>query len=142
MNGPPTVVVAGVIQDADRSHILISRRPDTSHLGGLWEFPGGKVEPGETLESALTREMEEEIGVRVHVGPLVLDVLHTYPERRVHLYFFECTILDGTPTAKTVSDIRWCKPRELHRYPMPDANAVVVDRLRSEDALRPSQGDA
>ena len=134
MNEPSGVVtvVAGVIRRQEDGRILLSRRPADSHLGGLWEFPGGKVESGESLEDALRRELDEEVGVEVEVGGMLYEATHSYPDRLVHLYFYECLIREGHPAARSVADTAWCTPGELMNYPMPEANTGLIELLRSK----------
>jgi mutator protein MutT len=128
------IVAAAVIRRVDDGRILISRRPRATHLGGLWEFPGGKVERGESLEDALVREVEEELGVKISVGKRILEQMHTYANRRVHLHFFECRIVGGEPRARSVESFAWCAPDGLGRYAMPEANSRLVGMLRSDRA--------
>ena len=87
-------VAVGVIVGKDGA-ILIAKRPDKTHQGGLWEFPGGKIETGETPQQALQREMQEEMGALVAVGELVGEVTHVYPEFEVTLHCFLCTVMEG-----------------------------------------------
>ena len=125
-------VVAAVIERGGR--ILIARRPAGLHLGGLWEFPGGKQKPGESPTLALEREIREELGVAVTVGPLLESVDWTYPEKRVRLAFFRCTVADE-PRALEGQELAWVRPGELGRYEFPPADAVLLDRLgRGRDA--------
>jgi 8-oxo-dGTP diphosphatase len=121
-------VVAAVIRRNDE--FLITRRFADAHLGGLWEFPGGKVEEGEDLAGALTREIEEEIGVDIEVGGELLQDSHTYPGRTVLIHFFECRVLAGEPVARGVADYRWVSLEELLGMEFPEANRPLLDRLR------------
>ncbi len=120
-------VVAAVIERAGR--ILIARRHPGSHLGGFWEFPGGKRRAGETAEAALVREIREELDAAVSVGELLDDVEWRYPEKTVRLRFFRCT-LDGEPRAAEGQEIAWVAPADLGRYEFPPADAGLVARLR------------
>src|SRR2546422_4657903 len=103
-------VVAAII--CREGKFLITRRPDNVHLAGLWEFPGGKVEPEESLEQALVRELEEEIGVKARVLDEYFQVEHHYAERCVRLHFFDCAIVAGEPAPLHVADVRWVLPAE------------------------------
>ncbi len=85
---PPIEVAAGLVFRGGK--LLLTQRHPEAHLGGLWEFPGGKREPGETFEQCLARELEEELGIEVTVGELIESITHVYPERTVHLRFFRC----------------------------------------------------
>jgi mutator protein MutT len=120
-------VVAAVIERAGR--ILIARRHAGSHLGGRWEFPGGKRQAGETAEAALVREIREELDAAVTVGELLDDVEWTYPEKTVRLLFFRCA-LAGEPRAAEGQEIAWVAPADLDRYEFPPADGGLVARLR------------
>jgi mutator protein MutT len=120
-------VVAAVIEREGR--ILIARRHGGSHLGGLWEFPGGKRQPGETPEAALVREIREELDAAVTVGELLDDVEWAYPEKTVRLLFFRCA-LDDEPRAAEGQEIAWVAPADLDRYEFPPADGGLVARLR------------
>ena len=125
---PPLLVVAGVVRRGER--VLLTRRPEASHLGGYWEFPGGKVEPGEDPRAALARELLEECGLHVEVGPVLEVVFHRYPERDVLLLFFQCRCLDERDVQHLgVTDHRWVSPEELEAFRLPPANAPVVELL-------------
>jgi 8-oxo-dGTP diphosphatase len=125
--GKVVEVVAAVIERAGR--ILIARRPAALHLGGLWEFPGGKRQPGETPEAALVREIREELDAAVTVGELLDDVEWTYPEKTVRLLFFRCALADE-PRAAEGQEIAWVAPADLDRYEFPPADGGLVARLR------------
>ena len=120
-------VVAAVIERGGR--ILIARRQAGSHLGGLWEFPGGKRQDGETAEAALIREIREELDAAVSVGELLDDVEWRYPEKTVRLRFFRCA-LEGEPRAAEGQEIAWVAPAELGGYEFPPADEGLVARLR------------
>jgi len=113
-------VVAAIIRRQGR--ILITRRPDDVHLAGMWEFPGGKVEPNESLQAALVREIEEEVGVTIEALDETFTVEHHYPSRFVQLHFFNCRILSGEPKALQVADLRWVLPVELDQFHFPEAD--------------------
>lgn len=115
--------------------LLITQRHASDHLGGLWEFPGGKREPGESFEQCLVRELEEELGIRVEVGAELEDVTHAYPEKRVRLKFFKCRLLSGEPRPLGCSQLRWVAPAELERYDFPEADARLLLRLASDAGL-------
>ena len=123
------VVVAAVIRRDGQ--ILITRRLDSAHLPGLWEFPGGKVEVNESLASALEREILEELGVRIQVENEYLSTDHEYPNKTIRLHFFNCSILAGNPQAIQVADLRWIEPAELDDFEFPPADAQVIASLRS-----------
>lgn len=121
-------VVAAVIERDGR--ILIARRPAASHLGGLWEFPGGKRYPGESPEAALVREIREELDAAVAVGELLDTVDWAYPDKTVRLSFFRCA-LEGDARPAEGQEIAWVKPAELSAYEFPPADAGLVGRLSS-----------
>lgn len=119
-------VVAAVIERD--GGILIARRPPGAHLGGLWEFPGGKPLPGETLEDALRREIGEELDVDPSVGERIETVEWSYPDKRVRLHFFRCAI-SGEPRPMEGQTLAWVSPEELPRYQFPAADAALIERL-------------
>ena len=125
----PLSIVAAIIRRDDQ--ILITKRPDHVHLAGLWEFPGGKVESGESLEAALHREIREELGVEITVDREFFSVAHEYPDKSVHLHFFDCTILRGEPQPLEVADLRWVKAAELDDFEFPPADVELIRKLRS-----------
>jgi mutator protein MutT len=122
-------VVAAIIRRA--GEILITQRLDRAHLGGMWEFPGGKVESGETLESALQREIREELGVKIRVDTLFFTIDHDYPTKSVRLHFFNCTLIEGEPQPLDVADLRWVEPDALVHFQFPPADADLIVRLRA-----------
>jgi mutator protein MutT len=120
-----TVRVAAAIIRRE-SKILISRRFDDVHLPGLWEFPGGKVLPGESLQAALIREIREELGVDVAVHNEVLTTEHQYPTKTVQLHFFNCSIRSGEPQIIEVADLKWVTPSELRGFQFPEADRELI----------------
>jgi mutator protein MutT len=112
--------------------ILITKRPPDVHLGGLWEFPGGKVEDDESLEAALERELQEEIGVHVTVLDKFFEVQHDYPTRSVQLHFFNCHILSGEPRAIHVAELRWVPLDQLHQFSFPEADLELISLLSQQ----------
>ena len=126
----PIPVVAAVIRRGDGRILLAQRLPGGPH-GGLWEFPGGKVEPGETPEGALVREIQEELGVTVAVGDHLLTVEHTYPHIVIRLMAYACQLDDrGEPQPLHCQDLRWVPRDELLDRPMPAADLPIA-RLAS-----------
>ena len=101
--------------------LLITRRPSGSHLEGLWEFPGGKREAGETFEQCLVRELEEELGIEVDVGPLIETLVHSYPEKTVRLMFFRCRLKNKEPRPLGCPDFRWVTSSQLVQFQFPAA---------------------
>jgi mutator protein MutT len=126
----PTIdVAAGLVWRECK--LLIAKRHDDAHLGGLWEFPGGKREPNETFEQCLVRELREELGIEVAIGELVERVTHAYPERTVHLRFFRCAWLRNEPQALGCVEFAWVSRERLCQYAFPEADARLLDKLRA-----------
>lgn len=123
-----TEVVAALIWDGDR--FLACQRPPHKARGLLWEFVGGKVEPGETKEEALIRECREELDVTVKVGEVFMEVLHAYPDLTVRLTLFHAAIAAGTPKKLEHHDIRWLTVREIDDYPFCPADEEILVRLK------------
>ena len=121
-------VVAAVIRD-DRGRLLLTRRPDDRHMGGLWEFPGGKVHAGEPPADALVRELYEELGVEVAVDAPITFAVHEEPDLRILLLFYEAIITRGSVAAREGQQVQWVAPDNLRDYPTPPADAELVDRL-------------
>ena len=108
---------------------LIARRKEGVHLGGMWEFPGGKCEIGESFESCLQRELLEELGVEITQPQFFMTHNHEYPEKIVELNFFFCSILRGEPTSLGCAEFCWVKAEELGNFEFPPADMPVVSRL-------------
>lgn len=123
-----TEVVAALIWDGDR--FMACQRPAHKARGLLWEFVGGKVEPGETKEQALIRECREELAVTVSVGDVFMDVIHEYPDLTVHLTLFNAFIVEGKPQKLEHNDIRWITVDEIGDYPFCPADEEILERLR------------
>jgi 8-oxo-dGTP diphosphatase len=124
----PVQVVAGLIRQAGR--YLITRRMAGVHLEGLWEFPGGKREPGETMEDCLRRELREELGIEI-TSPLPYRVVrHAYPDKLVELYFFFCSIEKGQPQPLGCEECRWVTAEDLINFEFPLADQPVIEALR------------
>ena len=126
MSAEPVEVVAAVIERGGK--ILITRRRAGTHLAGLWEFPGGKPESGETLEDALRREIGEELEATPTVGEKIETVDWAYPDKRVRLHFFRCR-LAGEPRPLEGQEMAWVTPAELPAYEFPAADAALIERL-------------
>lgn len=115
----------------EAQHILIDRRRQEGLLGGLWEFPGGKIEPGETVEDCIRREIREELGIAIEVGDRLMTIDHTYSHFRVTLNVFHCRHLSGTPQPIECDEVRWVTLEELNHYPFPKANTQIIDALQA-----------
>lgn len=127
MEKEPLLVSAAVLRRA--GCIMIAQRRPTDHYAGLWEFPGGKVEPGETPGQALQRELREECDVEIAVGGLVAEVVHEHPGGAIRLLAFDCRVESGEPRPVLCAALRWVTPGELRSFPMSPADRIVVDRL-------------
>lgn len=116
----------------DRGQILIDRRRQEGLLGGLWEFPGGKVEAGETIEACIQREIREELGIEIAVGDRLIVVDHAYSHFRVTLNVHHCRYISGEPQAIECDEVRWVTLADIDRYPFPKANVQIIDALRTK----------
>ena len=113
-----------------RGSLLITQRHAKAHLGGLWEFPGGKLEAGETFEQCLVREIREELGVEISVKSLFAEITHDYPERSVHLKFFRCELVSGEPQPLDCAAVKWVKQNELTDFEFPAADVQLLEQLK------------
>ena len=127
----PVIVVAAVIRD-DAGKILLTRRPEGRHMGGLWEFPGGKVEDGEAPVTALKRELEEELAITVGVGSPLTFAVHEEPGMRLLLLFYNAALNGQQPKALDGQEIAWVAPEDLRSYPTPPADAKLIELLVGE----------
>ena len=123
-----TEVVAALIGDKDK--FMICQRPANKARGLLWEFVGGKVEPGETKEQALVRECQEELAITLTVGKEFMDVIHEYSDITVHLTLFHAAIAEGVPQKLEHNDIRWITPAEIPHYAFCPADEIILERLK------------
>ena len=115
--------------------VLITQRHADAHLGGLWEFPGGKREPSEAFEACLQRELREELGIEVAVGELVESLTHAYPKKTVHLKFYRCQWTKNEPQPLDCSAFKWVAVGELKDYAFPAADARLLEKLRQDTEL-------
>ena len=125
---PHLQVTAGLLWRDGRA--LITKRPEGKHLAGLWEFPGGKQESGETLEACLEREMKEELGIEVRVGKHLYTVHHEYEDRRISLHLFLCTHLEGDLKPLDFQEIKWVSYEDLPQYRFPPPDLKILRLLR------------
>ena len=121
-------VVAALVWDKDR--FMICQRPAHKARALLWEFVGGKVEPGETKEQALIRECQEELAITLNVGDVFMDVVHKYPDINIHLTLFNATIADGVPQLIEHNDIKWILPEEIPNYDFCPADEEILVKLK------------
>jgi len=129
-------VVAGIILNSN-AEIFISRRHESAHQGGLWEFPGGKSEKGESAFETLRRELMEELGIKVEYADPFMTIRHDYPEKAVELDFWIVTQFQGEPQGLEGQQVRWVTKDHLSQYAFPEANQPVVDRLLESFAQHP-----
>ena len=122
-----TEVVAALIWEGGK--FMICQRPAHKTRGLLWEFVGGKVEPGETMQQALIRECREELGVTLSVGDIFFDVIHQYPDMNIHLTLFNATIADGTPQMLEHNDIRYIAPSQIPQYDFCPADVDILKKI-------------
>ena len=125
-----TEVVAALILRGNK--FMICQRPAHKARGLLWEFVGGKVEPGETKEQALIRECQEELAVTLSVGDVFMDVVHEYPDLTVHLTLFNATIAEGEPQKLEHNDIQWITPSEISNFEFCPADDEILHRIKEE----------
>lgn len=123
-------VVAALIWKKDR--FMICQRPAHKGNGLLWEFVGGKVEPGETKEKALIRECREELAITVSVGEKFMDVVHQYPDALVHLTLFHASIAEGVPHLLEHVDLQWITPEEISNYSFCPADKEILKKIKAD----------
>lgn len=123
-------VVAALIWQGDR--FLACQRPANKARALLWEFVGGKVEPGETKEQALIRECREELDITLAVEDVYMDVVHQYPDIQVHLTLFNATVAQGSPKKLEHNDIRWVLPSEIPQYAFCPADKEILEKLMED----------
>ena len=123
-------VAAGLIRHKGR--YLIARRKPGVHLAGFWEFPGGKREPGESLEECLQRELFEELSVRIEIPLPFKTIRHDYADKRVELHFFRCTIESGQAMPLDCAEIRWVSPDEMGALTFPPADQPIIEAIQRE----------
>ena len=111
--------------------VLITQRHAGAHLGGLWEFPGGKREADESFQECLVREIREELGVEISVGELFEEISHTYTEKSVHLKFFTCRLLSGEPQPLDCAAVEWVAKTQLDSFDFPAADARLLQKLKN-----------
>jgi len=128
LSPPIHVAVAAIVNEHDE--VLIARRPEGVHQGGLWEFPGGKMEPGESLEQALARELDEELGIRIrHTQPLI-TIHHDYGDKRVCLHVQVVDVYEGEPHGREGQPLRWMSRTGLATLEFPAANHPIISALQ------------
>ncbi|EMC8464044.1 8-oxo-dGTP diphosphatase MutT [Vibrio alginolyticus] len=127
-------IVAAIIFNQDKSKIFITKRPDDKHKGGFWEFPGGKVESGESIEHALARELEEEVGIEVTEQALFEHLEYDYPDKSLKFDFITVSKFSNEPYGREGQEGHWVEIRELGNYAFPEANVPILERVVKEFA--------
>ncbi|WKY58470.1 8-oxo-dGTP diphosphatase MutT [Vibrio sp. SNU_ST1] len=125
-------IVAGIIFNQDKSQVFITKRPDDKHKGGFWEFPGGKVEVGETIEQAMTRELDEEIGIKVTEQSLFEHLEFDYTDKSLKFDFILITDFEEQPYGKEGQQGEWVALESLNQYAFPEANVPILERVIKE----------
>ena len=125
---PFQVIGVGVVLNA-AGEVLIDQRLEEGLLGGLWEFPGGKQEPGESIQNCITRELREELAIEVAVGKELITVDHAYSHKKLRFVVHLCSWVSGEPQPLASQQVRWVRPEQLYEYPFPAANARIIEAL-------------
>ena len=120
-------VVTGLIRKGDK--VLVGQRPIGHSLAGQWEFPGGKIEKGESPETALKRELQEELSIEADIGELKMASTHSYGDTGIIILFFEVLFWKGEPKTVHHMELRWIDPNDLHALPIPEANKRILPRI-------------
>ncbi len=126
-------VVAAVIYDEKQEQVLIAKRPDDKHQGGKWEFPGGKVDEGESAGEALKRELFEELDIRISHFDRLIEIHHDYPDKSVFLDIYEVHQFSGEAIGKEGQEVRWVKPSKLSAFTFPDANVAIIEAINNSN---------
>lgn len=125
---PFQVIGVGVVVD-EAGQVLIDQRLNEGLLGGMWEFPGGKQEPGEAIEATIARELKEELAIEVQVGQQLIALDHAYSHKKLRFVVHICRWIAGEPKPLASQQVRWVKPQGLSEYPFPAANARMIAAL-------------
>ena len=126
---PPHKIIGVAVIRNEQGQILIDRRHQKGVMGGLWEFPGGKVELGETVEECIKREIHEELGIEIEVGKHLITIDHTYTHLRVTLTVHHCRHLTGVPQPLQCDEVRWVSLDDLKHFTFPEANVEIISAL-------------
>ena len=136
ISSPPHKVIGVAVIWNEFEQILIDRRRQEGVMGGLWEFPGGKIEPDETVEECIKREIDEELAIDIEIGEHLITIDHTYTDLRVTLTVHECKHLKGVPQTLECDEIRWVNLEQLSQFDFPAANFQIIAALEEKVANR------
>ena len=128
---PPHKNIGAAVIWNQQGQILIDRRRPEGQMGGLWEFPGGKIEPGESVEECIKREIKEELGIEIEVGEHLITIEHTYSHLRITLTVHHCQHLSGEPQTLECDEIRWVWTNELEKFSFPQANTQIIAAIQN-----------
>ncbi len=129
---PPHKIIGVAVIWNHQGEILIDRRRQKGVMGGLWEFPGGKMEPGETLFECIKREIYEELGIKIEVGEHLITVDHTYTHLHVTLTVHHCHHIAGVPQPLECDEVRWVSLDQLEQFAFPEANIQIIEALKQK----------
>ena len=135
-SSPPHKIIGVAVIWNDKEQILIDRRLPEGAMAGLWEFPGGKIEPGETIEECIKREIDEELAIDIEIGEHLVTIDHTYTDLRVTLTVHECRHVQRVPQALECDEIRWVNLEQLSQFDFPAANFQIIAALKQKVANR------
>lgn len=138
VSSPPHKIIGVAVIWNSSGQILIDRRRPLGVMGGLWEFPGGKIEPGETVIECIQREIKEELGINIEVGELLMTIDHTYTHLRVTLTVHMCKHVSGVPQPIECDEVRWVNLDELSQFEFPEANTQIISALNSQNVKLPT----
>lgn len=138
VSSPPHKIIGVAVIWNSSGQILIDRRRPLGVMGGLWEFPGGKIEPGETVIECIQREIKEELGINIEVGELLMTIDHTYTHLRVTLTVHHCKYVSGVPQPIECDEVRWVNLDELSQFEFPQANTQIISALNSHNVKLPT----
>lgn len=130
---PHHVIGVGIIEREEDDKILIALRPNDAMLGGMWEFPGGKQEDGESIKQTVERELKEELGIEVKANNELMSLKHAYSHFSITMHAWFCTLVSGEPKPRESQEVRWVCRDELKEYPFPKANKVLTEKLIKEN---------
>jgi 8-oxo-dGTP diphosphatase len=131
ISSPPHKIIGVAVIWNEAGQILIDRRRPYGLMGGLWEFPGGKIEPGETVVECIQREIKEELAIEIEVGELLITIDHMYSHLRVTLTVHHCKYVSGVPQTIECDEVRWVNLDQLEQFEFPEANTQIISALKT-----------